>query len=206
MMRSSGSSARETRGFAVRIIGGLAKGRRLKAPHGLVTRPMTDRVREALFSSIADLTPGADVLDLYAGTGSLGLEALSRGASSAVFVERHPGALRSLRENVNAVGLGGCIAPMDVSRFLARRRDRIEQTNRELYDLAFVDPPYLDTVASVERIMRLLGPFLQTSATVIVHRRTGENMPDAPGFCPEGSRIYGTTCIWRYSRVPIVQD
>ncbi len=190
----------------MRIIGGLAKGRRLKAPHGLVTRPMTDRVREALFSSIADLVPGADVLDLYAGTGSLGLEALSRGASSAMFVERHPGALRSLRENMNAVGLGGCIAPVDVSRFLARRKDRVKQTNRERYDLAFVDPPYPDSLASVEGIMRLLGPVTRIPATVIVHRRVGENMPNAPGFYPEGSRIYGTTCIWRFSRVPIVQD
>lgn len=167
---------------------------------------MTDRVREALFSSIAEIVSEADVLDLYAGTGSLGLEALSRGASSAVFVERHPAAVRSLRENVAAVGLDGCIAPMDVIRFLSRRKARVARADQGLYDLAFLDPPYPDTTASVERVMGLLGPVIRNQATVIVHRRTGDEMPSAPGFRPDGARVYGTTCLWRFLRTPIFDD
>ena len=95
----------------MRVIAGVAKGRRLRAPAGLATRPMTDRAREAVFSAIAASIPGARVLDLYAGTGSLGLEALSRGAASATFVERDRSAVTALQVNVGMVGLGGRCPP-----------------------------------------------------------------------------------------------
>ena len=178
----------------------------MKAPRGLVTRPMTGRVREALFSAIADLIPGADVLDLYAGTGSLGLEALSRGASSAVFVERNPAAVRVLRENVDVLGLGGDVVAMEVERFLALGRSRRDAHGPKRFDLVFVDPPYREAPASVEATMHMLEPVTRFGGTLIVHRRTGGERPQAPGFTWEGARTYGTACIWRFRRIPISED
>ncbi|MDH3194020.1 MAG: RsmD family RNA methyltransferase, partial [Acidimicrobiia bacterium] len=98
----------------MRIIAGEAKGRRLKAPKDHGTRPMQDRIKEAVFSSLGSAVVGANVLDLYAGTGSMGLEALSRGASRAVFVERDRKALTVLRDNCAAVDLGGDVIAGDV--------------------------------------------------------------------------------------------
>ena len=172
-------------------------------PRGLITRPMTDRVREALFSAIAPVVPGAEVLDLYAGTGSLGLEALSRGASSAVFVERNPAVLRVLRENVAAVGLGGGVKAMEVGRFLARLVSRIEAPGPALFDLVFVDPPYDEASASVEETMRMLEPVTRIGATVIVHRRAGEEQPQTSGFEKRGSRTYGSARVCRFRRIAI---
>jgi len=120
---------------------------------------MTDRMREAIFSALAFKLPGADVLDLYAGTGSLGLEALSRGSSSAVFVERDRQALRVLRTNVEAVGLGGMVVASDVDRFLITRAERKARGNPSslpLFDLVFVDPPYRYTPVSVENTLRVV--------------------------------------------------
>ena len=201
-MRSNGSSGRK--GFGtLRIIGGFARGRRLKAPRGLTTRPMTDRVREALFSTIAAVLPGADVLDLYAGTGSLGLEALSRGASSAVFVERNPAALRVLRANVEAVGLGGGVVAMEVGRFLSRKVTRMKSRGPDRFDLVFVDPPYSESVDSVKATMEKLEPVTRIGGTVIVHRRAGDEQPQTTGFERERAHTYGTTRIWRFRRIPI---
>ena len=93
------------------------------APPGDTTRPRTDRMRESLFSSIAHRIPGARVLDLYAGSGSMGLEALSRGAESVMFVERDRGALTALRANIDALSIGGSVSASDVDTFLSRARD-----------------------------------------------------------------------------------
>jgi 16S rRNA (guanine966-N2)-methyltransferase len=117
----------------VRVVAGKFKGRRLQAPRGTRTRPTADRVREALFSMLGDVS-GARVLDLYAGSGALGIEALSRGAESAVFVERDQHALASLRRNLEAVGAEADVRRQDVSRFLARPEGT--------FDLVFCDPPY----------------------------------------------------------------
>ena len=182
----------------MRVIAGLAKGRRLKGPPGLVTRPMTDRAREALFSAIAPSLPGADVLDLYAGSGSLGLEALSRGASSAVFVERDRRALDVLNDNVGAVDLGGRVVAKDVGRFLI---EHAGSPGRSVFDLVFVDPPYLHSLASVEATLRSLASPLRIGGSAVVHRRAGERRPEAPGLVPEGEHTYGTARIWRYRRV-----
>lgn len=120
----------------MRVIAGTAGGLALKSP-GQGTRPTMDRVRAAIFSSLGDLVPGARVLDLFAGSGSLGLEALSRGAASAVFVEHHGPTAGIIRSNLRTTRLEGSVQQMDVSRFL------------DLYaepgslDLVFADPPYL---------------------------------------------------------------
>jgi 16S rRNA (guanine966-N2)-methyltransferase len=117
----------------VRVVAGEFKGRRLHAPRGARTRPTADRVREALFSMLGDVS-GARVLDLYAGSGALGIEALSRGAESALFVERDQGALGALRRNLDAVGASAEVRRQDVLRFLAGPEGT--------YDLVFCDPPY----------------------------------------------------------------
>lgn len=106
----------------MRVVAGTARGRRLAAPPGAVTRPTPDRVREAVFNSLHSLgvLPGCRVLDLYAGTGAMGIEALSRGASAAVFVERHPEALAALRANLAATGLEdrAAVVTADVDDYL----------------------------------------------------------------------------------------
>ncbi len=179
----------------MRVIAGLAKGRRLKGPSGTVTRPMTDRAKEGLFSSIAAHVPGAAVIDLYAGTGSLGLEALSRGAESAVFVERDRAALEVLRVNMGSVGLGGELVDGDVEYTLSTS---LAARTVGPFDLAFVDPPYSDSLASVEAILSALMPFLAEDAIVVVHRLEGEARPVADGLGAAGERTYGTATLWRY--------
>jgi 16S rRNA (guanine966-N2)-methyltransferase len=120
----------------MRIIAGEWGGRRLVAPPGRDTRPTADRVREALFSILGPLD-GERVLDLYAGSGALGLEALSRGAGSATFVERAAPALRALRANIDALEAEARVVGGDVAGFLRSARDEGAE-----YDLVFLDPPY----------------------------------------------------------------
>jgi 16S rRNA (guanine966-N2)-methyltransferase len=117
----------------LRVVAGTYKGRRLAAPRGTRTRPTADRVREALFSMLGDVG-GARVLDLYAGSGALGIEALSRGADSAVFVERDARAVAAIERNLAAVGVEANVVRQDVVRFLARADGA--------FDLVFCDPPY----------------------------------------------------------------
>ncbi len=175
----------------MRIITGAAKGRRLKRPvEG--TRPFTDRNREALFSSLGDVVVDSAALDLFAGSGALGLEALSRGASSVTFVERNPPAVVVLRENVGVVGLGGNVVSGDVFDFLAGCRDS--------FDMVFVDPPYELPLASVQEVLEQLVDLLNPSAVVIVHRRAGEADLEAPQALDlTWHRQYGDAQIWRFT-------
>jgi 16S rRNA (guanine966-N2)-methyltransferase len=117
----------------VRVVAGEFKGRRLRMPRGAPTRPTADRVREALFSMLGDVT-GARVLDLYAGSGALGIEALSRGAATAVFVERDARAAAAIRANLDAVGVEAEISGQDALAYLTRADG--------VFDLVFCDPPY----------------------------------------------------------------
>lgn len=177
----------------MRIIAGEARGRRLHSPRGMTTRPMMDRAREALFSSLAPLIPDSAVLDLYAGSGSLGLEALSRGAASAVFVEQGKAALDALRRNVAMIGLGGLVVASDVKRFLENSRDQ--------FDLVFVDPPYAVELASVSEILELIAERVPPGGTVVLHRPDGEDPPDEPAnLLSVDERRYGGTRLWRYER------
>lgn len=126
-------------------------------------------MRESLFSSIAARLGDAAVLDLYAGSGSLGLEALSRGARTATFVEKDRKALTALRANLATIGLGGDIVTMDADRFLEGCTDR--------FDLAFVDPPYAVRLASVVETMAKLAPLVEDGGLIVVHRPHGEEWP-----------------------------
>src|SRR5215831_11667814 len=132
----------------VRIVAGSRKGARILAPKGFDTRPTSDRVREAAFDLIGPVA-GASVLDLYAGSGAMGLEALSRGAERAVFVESERDACRTIERNLAKLGLDGArVVCRDVLSFLA--------TERRLYDLVLVDPPY----ELVESLQVRLAPYL----------------------------------------------
>jgi 16S rRNA (guanine966-N2)-methyltransferase len=176
----------------MRIIAGSAKGRRLQSPSGLGTRPMTDRAREGLFSSLGAAVVDAHVFDLYAGTGSLGLEALSRGAADATFVESDPKALRALRHNVEAVGVGGTVVAGDVAGFLSTFEGK---TN-----LAFVDPPYGLALPSVAEVLAQIVDHLDRDGTVIVHRRRGGGPPVAASLVLRDRRTYGDTELFRLMR------
>lgn len=177
----------------MRVIAGIAKGRRLVGPPGQTTRPMQDRVKEAIFSSIGSIVEGADVLDLYAGTGSMGLEALSRGAATCDFVETDRGALSVLEANIKAVGLGGTVHKKDAHRF-------VRSPLAGPFDLAFVDPPYDLGLASVEAVLVDVCATLKEGATVIVHRRKGEAKPQVPGLTLVDERAYGSAQLWRLER------
>jgi 16S rRNA (guanine966-N2)-methyltransferase len=173
-----------------RIIAGVAGGRRLDVPAGRGTRPTSDRVREALFSSLGDLD-SARVLDLYAGSGAFGLEALSRGAAHALLVESAPAALAVLRANVSALQLpGAAIAPTRVERLLAVPPDQGP------YDVVLLDPPYADPVDPV--LSRLVdGGWLAPGAQVVVERGLRSSPPAwPPGLLALRSRRYGQTCLW----------
>jgi 16S rRNA (guanine966-N2)-methyltransferase len=135
----------------MRVVAGEFRGRRLQAPRGVRTRPTADRVREALFSILGDVS-GARVLDLYAGSGALGIEALSRGAESAVFVERDPRAATAIRRNLDALGVEQDVIRQDVLRFLAR--------GEGTFDLVFCDPPY-------DSGPRLAGPLSERLPAVL---------------------------------------
>ncbi|HEV2146197.1 MAG TPA: 16S rRNA (guanine(966)-N(2))-methyltransferase RsmD [Longimicrobiaceae bacterium] len=168
----------------MRIVAGEWGGRRITAPPGSATRPTTDRVREAWMSAVADRIPGARVLDLFAGSGALGLEALSRGAEHAVFVENAPGALRALRANLDALGAGprADVARLDAMRFVGG-------LGAGAFDLAFADPPYGRGLAAalLERFAEV--PF---AGLLCVEHARGDALPDLPGA---RTRRYGDTSL-----------
>jgi 16S rRNA (guanine966-N2)-methyltransferase len=175
----------------MRVIAGRLGGRRLKAPRGRrVTRPTSDRVREALFAMLGDLA-GASVLDLFAGTGALGIEALSRGAGSVVFVERHAGALRTLSENLAALGIESTQAQVrrgDALGALQSARGR-----EETYDLVFIDPPYRQSHEWGPELSAVLLSLLRPAARVVVE--SDRRAPLELGMEVEQERRYGDTLI-----------
>ncbi|OFW67332.1 MAG: 16S rRNA (guanine(966)-N(2))-methyltransferase RsmD [Actinobacteria bacterium RBG_16_68_21] len=174
----------------MRIVGGSARGRRLKAPKGAETRPMMDRVKEAIFSSLGATVEGAAVLDLYAGSGSLGLEALSRGAASAVFVEWSRAARAILSENLTHLGFDGEVVAARVEDYLQRSGPKV--------GLVFVDPPYSAALPSVENVLGLLARRLAAGAVVVLHRRAGSGeVAPPPGLQVADRRRYGDAEVTR---------
>ena len=174
----------------MRVIAGRLGGRRLKAPRGRVTRPTSDRVKEGLFAMLGDVQ-GASVLDLFAGTGALGIEALSRGAGRAVFVEHDPGAVRALKDNLHALG----IEPIETE---VRRRDvlgalRSARTREETYDLVFIDPPYRRVHDWGPELSMVLPSLLGPGARVIVE--SDRRAPLELEMEVQQERRYGDTSI-----------
>jgi len=151
----------------VRITGGRARGIPLKAPKGNHTRPATDRLREAVFSSLGASVEGCRVADLFAGTGSYGLEALSRGAAAATFFETDRAALTCLRQNVQAA-LRSCALDTNAAKVVARDIFSLD-VNSPAYDLVFLDPPYEMIEANIERIFeKAVNPIALDDARAIV--------------------------------------
>lgn len=183
-----------------RIVGGAARGRPLRVPPGRGTRPTSDRTREALFSALeAQVGPlrGLRMLDLFAGTGAVGLEALSRGATGVVFVESDAGAARVLSANVAAVGLRGAdVRIARVDRFLAGPPSPV--------DLVFADPPYAvpdDEVAALTE--RLTQGWLAEGALVVIERSArGADLVWPAGLEPLRFRRYGEAVLW-YGRAAV---
>jgi 16S rRNA (guanine966-N2)-methyltransferase len=156
----------------MRVIAGRYGGRRLLAPRGAGTRPTADRVREALFSMLGPIE-GARVLDLFAGTGALGIEALSRGAATAVFVERDRQALSALRANLAALGLAGDGAGGEGPQAQVRARDALAALAEDLeqgrtYDLVFLDPPYAQAAQLGPRLAEMLPGVLSPEGLAVV--------------------------------------
>lgn len=177
----------------MRIIAGKAGGRRIRAPKGLETRPATDRVREAVFSSVGGWVEDADVLDLYAGSGSFGLEALSRGASTATFVESERNALTALRANIDSVGLGGTVVEGKVERFL--------QTSSDRFHIVFMDPPWPQATEVMEQQLAQVDRLLHPSAEIVVSRRHTDRVPEIPeNWRVAADKRYGDTRILRYEK------
>jgi 16S rRNA (guanine966-N2)-methyltransferase len=174
----------------MRVIAGELGGRRLKAPRGRATRPTSDRVREALFAMLGDLH-GATVLDLFAGSGALGIEALSRGASSAVFVERDGAAVRVLRDNLLTLGITATDAEVRHAEALgALRRAR---TREETYDLLFIDPPYGHAYDWGPKLTMVLPSLLRPTARIVVESDRREPLDLQLDI--EQERHYGDTSI-----------
>jgi 16S rRNA (guanine966-N2)-methyltransferase len=189
-----------------RVIAGEAGGRRLAVPDGRDTRPTSDRAREGLFSTIVSMLgslAGTRVLDLYAGSGAVGLEALSRGADHVLLVEQGARATRVIRENIEAIGLPGAVLAADrVERVLARGpapAGSQDSTEGGRYDVVFADPPYALADTTVSQVLSLLAGqgWLAPGALVIVERATRSgplNWPEE--FVSAKSRRYGEATFW----------
>lgn len=183
-----------------RIIAGSAKGKRLAAPRGSATRPTTDRTREALFSALASWFDTADepaerqlagfsMLDLYAGSGAVGLEAASRGAAPVVLVESDRPTARLIGSNASSVGLRVDVRAGTAASFAAAPGRR--------FDLAFCDPPYAVSTEEVEALLKqLVDGVLAPRALVVIERSVRDREPDWPAAFEETwRRNYGETCL-----------
>ena len=179
----------------MRVITGSARGVALKTPDGMTTRPTSDRVKEALFSIIQFDVPGARVLDLFGGTGQLGIEALSRGAKSAVFVDAGEPACRLIRENLKRTRLeaNAQVVRADYMEYLKRCR--------ETFDIVFLDPPYAEVF--LENALKKLTEIdiLETGAIIVAERPVGKELPwDFPGFTRSKDYKYGNTLLTLYRK------
>jgi len=179
----------------MRIIAGSAKGRRLAAPAGLSIRPTADRAKEALFSILTPHLPGATVLDLFAGTGALGLEAISRGAREAVFVDAGNEALALIAANLQA-----CRFAEASARII--RHDLRHGLPKEIigrhFDLIFLDPPYDQGLA--DQTLALLAQQPTTAALVIAEERREHRLAARYGdYICQDMRRYGDTAFWFFA-------
>ncbi len=184
-----------------RIIAGAHGGRRLAAPPGAQTRPTSDRVREAVFSTLDSMTDlsGARFADLYAGSGAVGLEALSRGASAALLVESDSRAARTIRDNIDVLRVGG------VARVLTGKVEQVLASAPDggPYDVVFADPPYAVGEDEITTVLRALvdNGWLGPGAVVALERSTrtavrGAQLQWVDGITADRSRRYGETTLW----------
>jgi 16S rRNA (guanine966-N2)-methyltransferase len=175
----------------MRVIAGTHGGRELIAPKGRVTRPTSDRVREALFSILGDVTD-LKVLDLFAGSGALGIEALSRGAQSATVVDSGRAAVAAIRRNLEALALEAEVIPQPATRFL----QSASRDGRQ-YDLVFLDPPYRHASTLGRELTSALTPILAPDARVVAE--SDRRSPLGLGLSLLDERRYGDTLIQIYA-------
>ena len=180
----------------LRIIAGEFRGQRLEGPTGAEIRPTTDRIREALFSSLMPILPGARFADVFAGTGAVGLEALSRGAGFALFVESNPRCVQALRANVAKLGVEKLVA------VAAGRAERLWASLAEKhgpFDLLFLDPPYADRTG--ERVLELaLGEGVGLAPEALVIFQHARREPPASPVEPYRVQDYGDSRLSWYRR------
>ena len=179
----------------MRVITGKARGIQLKTPEGLQTRPTSDRVKEALFSIIQFDVPGRRVLDLFGGTGQLGIEALSRGATGAVFVDAGDKACSLIRENLRR-----CKMDKDAQII---RSDYLQylQTCRDKFGIVFLDPPYAEVFLenALKKITEI--DILESGGIIVAERPVGKDLPwDFPGFTRSKDYKYGNTLLTLYRK------
>lgn len=191
----SGSTSPSDRIMDMRIIAGELKGRKIKTPRGRATRPMRDFVREAVFDMLGERVRGARVLDLYAGSGSLGLESLSRGAEEAVFVDRGKEQARIIQENLDNLGMAsrGRVIRSDILDYL-RRYGCPERA----FNLIFIDPPFKIDVNYRKELLKKLsdGGFLGPAAVVVMEAPLRSSVPEPPpGLEFRERRRYGETAV-----------
>ena len=179
----------------MRVITGKARGVALKTPDGMLTRPTADRVKEALFSIIHFDVPGAKVLDLFAGTGQLGIEALSRDAASAVFVDEREDACKLIKENLKRTKLEAQakVVRSDYLSFLKQCREK--------FDIILLDPPYAEIFLenSLKQITEI--DILQSGGIIVAERPMGKEIPwDFPGYSRSKDYKYGKTLLTLYRK------
>jgi len=182
----------------MRVIGGTARGRRIQAPRGRRTRPTSDYLREVLFDLLAQQVSGRTFLDLYSGTGAVGIEALSRGAAKAVFVESDRAALAILRRNLEASGFldRGEVIPMDALQFLRRAAFRSRS-----FDLIFLDPPYLRVEAAPALSLIASTALLAPNGIAILERSTRSDPIPTPGGLARVREVrHGDSILQLYRR------
>lgn len=175
-----------------RIVAGTAKGRTLRVP-SKGTRPTSAKVREAVFSKLEnwDLIRGGHVLDLFAGSGALGLEALSRGAASAVFVERSRSAMKVINENARALDF------LDESQFVYGEAAQFLTTSQLGFDVVFVDPPYSWAQADLFGLLNGLIPLIEQHGIIVVERPSRDAKLQVPSALTlEDHRAWGDTAAW----------
>lgn len=172
----------------MRVIAGTARGRPLEAPRDRSTRPITDRVKETLFGILGPRVPGAAVLDLYAGSGAIGIEALSRGAARATFVERHRDAVAVIRANLARTRLAeaASVHGEPVERFLARPAE-------DRYEIVILDPPYDER--AILAPLSGLAPLLAPGGMVVVKHFWRTEIPAVAGLRPVRERRFGETML-----------
>jgi 16S rRNA (guanine966-N2)-methyltransferase len=192
--------------LTVRVVSGSAKGRPLKSVPGSGTRPTTDKVKEAVFSMIGPYFEGGAVLDLFAGTGGLGIEALSRGMESAVFVDMDPKSIDTIRANLKATNLE---ASAQVYRNEAGRALSALEKRGRVFDLVFLDPPYRLKHGDELMLSMAEKGMLQEDAIVVLEHESSYAYPeDIPGFYRLRQAVYGETTIsiYQYEANPSVES
>ena len=181
----------------MRVISGTLKGRKLASFRGRHIRPTADRVREAVFNILNLPWEAKDVLDLFAGTGGLGIEALSRGASHVVFVEQHPRALEVLEKNLGMLGLSGSC---EILRTGVEEGMRLLQRRRHTFDLAFLDPPYGSGLADSALHLLSRSAIMRVGAVIVAEHHIREQLSNSYGLIAlSDRRRYGETAISFYS-------